>query len=148
MTAEPKIKYKCGCTGKLVPGPNGLRYPSRCPEHDEPVILKRKNKNNAVTCKCISGKHIHRSQLEAKHCNILFSDLQDGRIKDYEYEKGFDLYCEGEKIARHYPDFLVTALDGTEYIVESKGQESEAWKMKSKLFQVNYPDIKYLVWKK
>jgi len=66
-------------------------------------------------------------------------------IKDFEYEKRFDLVVRGKHIAYHKPDFYVTEKDGRKTVHETKGYETHYWHVIKKLFEACYPKIEYIV---
>jgi len=112
-------------------------------------MIKRFNRHKygAVRSKCLSG-HNHRSKLEAKCCNRLLADLQDGKIKSYETEVRFSLSSCDDHICNYYADFLVTHLDGSLEIVEAKGMCTQVFVLKWKLMQSQYPKLKFTIVKK
>ncbi len=89
---------------------------------------------------------MHDSQFEARHCNHLNVLVRAGEIKSFLTQVGFDLHgVNGKKVARHYPDFLLTHNDDTQEIHEckSKGTCTQVWKLKKALFELEYIDIPY-----
>ena len=79
--------------------------------------------------------------------------LKAGKILEVYPQVSFDLYGKnGGKICTHRVDFLVTDLDGFQYVDEFKGYQTDTWRLKLKLFKDNYPEIQYNVitsnWKK
>ena len=107
-------------------------------------IRFRKNKYNAKRSKCNLGHH-HPSIIEGQYCNQLQMLKKDGAIKDFEYEKKFELRVNDVLIATHYPDFYVTNQNDEKEIHEVKGMEAQLWNIKRRLFEVLYPDIPYIV---
>ena len=92
---------------------------------------------------------LYDSMLEASVARDLDILLKSRRIKAVEPQVSFDLYGKnGTKIFRHVVDFIVTRNDGIKKAVEAKGEETDIWKAKMKLFKDNYPDIEYLVVKR
>jgi hypothetical protein len=107
----------------------------------------KKNKYHAKKCRC-NQNHIHDSKFEAGYCNDLQLRLLAADIKDFETQKRFDLHTpDGKKVCAHYPDFLITKFDDTQYVDEckSKGTVTPLWKLKKALFQYEYPHIPYYV---
>jgi hypothetical protein len=102
------------------------------------------NKYKNKSCKCLSG-HIHDSRGEARYCDTLKLALSAKQIKDYAIQKTYPLIVNGSTITRHRVDFVVTTLEDKLEVHECKGFATEAWKIKMKLFEACYPDIKYLV---
>lgn len=102
--------------------------------------VKYKNKS----CRCLSG-HVHDSRGEAGHCNYLLAQKQGKEIRDYEIQKKFDLSVNGVHICNHYVDFLVVENSGAVHVEEFKGFATDLWRIKRKLFEANYPNIRYEV---
>lgn len=111
-----------------------------------PAILRRQQ-GARKTCIC-SLRHSHRSQLEAKHCEIITGMKRQGTIIDIEYQVNLPLIVNGVKICSHIPDFIVTYPDGHKEIIESKGFVNETYPIKHKLTMALYPQYKYNVWSK
>lgn len=75
--------------------------------------------------------------------------IKGGQVKTVERQKRFILYGQGgTKICTHVVDFFVTMPNGNKEVWEFKGAETRDFKIKHKLFLDNYPEIKYLVYKK
>lgn len=69
-----------------------------------------------------------------------------GVITKCEPQRTFVLYGKGgHKICSHRVDFLLTFSDGHQEVQEFKGWATKDWDIKRKLFEDNYPDIKYVV---
>ena len=96
------------------------------------------------SCKCSQG-HIHHSRGEAGYCDVLAILKRGRKIKGYEIQKKFELTAHGKHITNHYPDFLVTELDGSIRVDEYKGFATEIWRIKMKMFKAQYPEIPYNV---
>ena len=61
--------------------------------------------------------------------------LKYRRIKAVEPQVGFDLFGKnGTKIFLHIVDFIVTCNDGVKKAVEARGEETDIWKAKMKLW--------------
>lgn len=74
--------------------------------------------------------------------------MKAGLIHSWEYEKLYELWAEGRLIGTHKPDFTVYLPGGRVEVHEVKGGRAtmtEAWAIRKKLFQANYPNIKYKV---
>lgn len=114
----------------------------------------------------------YRSDAEVKHGLWLLAELRAGRVKDFEFEKAWELFsCRvghseiviSEKgmsssgiepfrpvktIGHHKPDFTVWLPDGRTEVHEIKaGQatQTEAWQLRKKIFEANYPWCRYRV---
>lgn len=92
---------------------------------------------------------VYDSMLEASVARDLDILLKCRRIKRVDPQVGFDLFGKGgTKIFRHIVDFIVTCNDDTLKAVEAKGEETDIWKAKMKLFKDNHPEIEYIVVKR
>ena len=110
--------------------------------------------------------YTYRSKAERDHALWLEAERRSGRVKAWEYEKSYDLTAgdpfpgdsikAGERvgdggiklIGRHKPDFTITLPDGRIEVHEVKGGQAtktEAWGLRKKLFEANYPHIRYRV---
>lgn len=124
---------------------------------------KRGHKYGAVAVYCKLG-HRHPSKAEAMHCWTLQCQINQGTIRDLQYEKPYDLIVYGKKVGCYIPDFtfirptcrmtplsaqsFVAEMDWENYVTcvdEVKGFKTRDWINKSKLFVVLYPKIQYRV---
>ncbi len=121
---------------------------------------QKPHKFGAVRTRCKWG-HSHPSKVEAWHCWALHAEMDSHLIKDLEYEKSYDLKCNGVVICVHKPDFtykrrvIVSEPTGPHssvqtsiwvvHVDEVKGFKTPDWVVKSKLFQAQFPDIVYRV---
>lgn len=64
-----------------------------------------------------------------------------GEIRKLERQKVFTLHAGIKYIA----DFLITHLDGSLEAVDSKGMETAIFKLKKKLFLVDFPAVKLTI---
>lgn len=123
------------------------------------------NKFRNVVSKGVRGI-MFRSKAERDHALWLEAERRAGRIKKWEYEKSYELTASDpypgdslspaqnvgsptiKLIGRHKPDFTVTLPDGRTEVHEVKGgnaTKTEAWGLRKKLFEANYPHIRYRV---
>jgi len=107
-------------------------------------IRFKKNKFNAVRSKCKSG-HYHPSKLEAGYCDHLLHLKKNKQIKDYEIQKKFAFAVNSIHICNHYVDFLVHTNSGSIEVHETKGRETDLWRIKHRLFKAIYEDIPYYI---
>lgn len=78
--------------------------------------------------------------------------LKAGSIKKLELQVKFPLLAfrlietslQGLAIpvAKYIADFVVTELDGTRRIYDSKGVQTPTYRLKRKIFEANYPDLR------
>jgi hypothetical protein len=86
------------------------------------------------------------SKLEAKLAADIELLIISGMAKGVERQKAFTLHgLNRGSICTHYVDFLIEFKDGHYEVWEAKGYPTPEWKLKKKLFEDNYPDIKYVV---
>ncbi len=72
---------------------------------------------------------------------------KSGQITKLAIQQEFALYAWSLKngavpVGKYIADFVVTELDGTKRIYESKGVRTPEYKLKFKLFHANYPDLR------
>jgi hypothetical protein len=77
------------------------------------------------------------SRMEGEYLSELQQLKREGAIMDIECHPSFDLQSGITYIA----DFKITFSDGKKVIVDVKGFETAAFRMKSKMFKSNYPDL-------
>jgi len=127
-------------TDKEVPEKMGVN------QFNELAGKKKKNKYNNT------GKGT--SKLEKKHEAEYRLLLKAEQIKSYESQKRFMLQegfrRDGKAIRAitYIADHYIIHLDGSEEVCDSKGMETEVFRIKRKLFLKRYPDIKFRVRKK
>ena len=99
-------------------------------------------------CTCDQG-HNHQSRVEAGRCNSLATMKRGGAIKDFKSQVKYDLKCNGEHVTNHIIDFEVYPTKGPKWVEDVKGGLLSAeWRIKKRLFELNYPKIEYKVVKR
>ena len=90
------------------------------------------------------GKSL-RSKLEFNHALWLLSEWQAKRVKNWEYEKSYDLEVDGKMVCRIEPDFTVLLPDLRQEVheIKSPATKTREWAIKAKLFGILYPHIRY-----
>lgn len=106
--------------------------------------MYRKSKYRSVRCRCNDG-HMHDSKGEAGYCNDLQLQVKASVIEKFESQKTYPLHSNGKKICSHRVDFLIHHFDGKKEVHEYKGFPTEIWKLKKALFEIEYPEIPYIV---
>lgn len=105
----------------------------------------RQNKYGNHKVHCLS-KHLHDSKLEANYCNRLLAMKQSGDIHDYKIQYKFSMYVNCIHICDHIVDFYICFKINDPFEVhDTKGMKTDVWRIKYKLFQACYPDVKYIV---
>lgn len=86
-----------------------------------------------------------RSKLEFNHALWLLAEWQAKRVKQWEYEKQYDLIVDGKTVCAIVPDFTVALPDGRTEVheIKSPATKTDVWRIKSKLFCILYPHIRY-----
>ncbi len=91
------------------------------------------------------------SKKEAEYYCQLKLLKQAGKIKDYKLQPRYELQPAFEKNGKKYraityiADFAIINNDGTTEVVDIKGVETQVFKIKKKLFEYMYPDLKLKV---
>ena len=111
------------------------------------LIKKRRNKYGAKRANCPAG-HTHDSKFEAMYCSRLLDMKNKGEINDYRIQETFELVVHNQLICKHIVDFVVVCSNGEAEVHETKGVETDAWKIKRNLFKALYPTIKYITIKR
>lgn len=83
----------------------------------------------------IEARYYQQLKWLQKHKEILFFRLQPKYLLQEAFKKNGRTYRKIEYIA----DFEIHHLDGTIEVVDVKGMETEAFKIKKKLFEKRYP---------
>lgn len=82
---------------------------------------------------------------EAGYCDELRFLQKVGDIARYEIQHRVEVVVKGKKICNHYVDFLVFYPDGRAEFHETKGYDTDVWKLKKKLTEALFPDIPYII---
>ncbi len=87
------------------------------------------------------------SRLESRFYEHLKELKAKGEIKEFELQKRFVLLEAFEKNSEKFrkieyvADFVVYHHDGLMEVLDTKGVETDVFKIKRKLFEKNYPDL-------
>ena len=95
--------------------------------------------------KTMYRKCLYDSKREAEYAMELDSDLYDGKIQGWTRQQKLSLDVHGKHICNAIVDFKVIHDDHSIEYVEVKGFATDVWKLKRKLIEALYPDIKYTV---
>lgn len=91
------------------------------------------------------GGQNYQSGFEAGYAMELDLRLKAGEITKWERQVKIPLDVNGYHITNYFIDFIVYYPDGMVEYVETKGYETDVWKMKWKLFEALYsekPDVR------
>ena len=95
-----------------------------------------RNKYNAI--KTVVDGVTFDSKAEARRYNELKLLKQAGEIRWFNLQPSF-LLTGG---VRYRPDFIVCGQDGRIWVEDVKGMETQAFKIKQKMWNALYPDLK------
>jgi hypothetical protein len=90
---------------------------------------------------------IFASTMEADYYEYLKAEKEAGRVIKFELQPKFPLQDSFKKYGRtikgitYISDFKVSYSDGSELIIDVKGQETDDFKLKRKMFDYKYPDL-------
>lgn len=103
-------------------------------------MRRRGNKFGANRCTCNRGDN-HDSGAEARYCNHLDALVRAKEILSFDVHPLIDLIAG----VRWRADFKVYPSKDRVEVHEVKGVETEAYRIKAKLFRHCYPDIPLVV---
>jgi hypothetical protein len=81
------------------------------------------------------------SGFEANYAWELDQRIKNKEIKGYDKQVNLDLIVNGFIVCQYRIDFIAYHLDGTIEYIETKGYQTDVWKLKWKLFEALYTDI-------
>ena len=123
-------------------------YKEYLKKEDSKSTKKTKYRNKKKTVDDI----VFHSTKEADYYCYLKIQLQQKKIIKFELQPHFELQAkykrkDGKKIREieYISDFMIWHLDGSIEVVDTKGYETKDFKIKRKLFEAKYPDIKFTV---
>jgi hypothetical protein len=112
-------------------------------QHQEFLKKEKKRKyNNEII---FYNSNRYDSVGEADYARGLDFAIKGNAIKSWRRQIPFTLIVNGRTICKHIIDFEITHNDDSLELIEYKGFETEEWKIKRKLFNALYPDLKYRV---
>lgn len=93
------------------------------------------------------------STLEARAYVVLKAWEAAGAISGLELQSRYEIHSAyvvaGRKVRKieYVPDFRFIK-DGVQYVVDAKGCETEVFKIKRKLFEARFPELRFECWNK
>lgn len=116
-----------------------------------PTAAESKVKSKYGALKAEVNGRVFDSIMEAKFYVYLLHLRHDGEIQSFDCQVKYELQPKYRskhtgKIVRpiHYlADFVITKNDGSVTAVDVKGQETDVFKLKQKMFEYKYPDIEF-----
>lgn len=98
-----------------------------------------------------NGSRYH-SKFEAKVAQDLDFMKKSGEVEEWERQVRIDLRVDGEHVCNYYIDFIVYHKSGVKEYIEVKGFETDVWRIKWRLFELQIkreePDAILTVMKK
>ena len=116
-----------------------------------PTAAESKIKSKYGALKAEVNGRVFDSIMEAKFYVYLLHLKHDGEIQDFDCQVKYELQPKYRskhtgKIVRpiyYIPDFVITKNNGSIAAIDVKGQETDVFKLKEKLFEYKYPDIDF-----
>lgn len=116
-----------------------------------PTASESKIKSKYGALKAEVNGRVFDSIMEAKFYVYLLHLKHDGQIKGFDCQVKYELQPKYRskhtgKIVRpiyYIPDFVITKNDDSIVAVDVKGQETDVFKLKQKLFEYKYPEIEF-----
>ena len=140
-----KITVEQGVLEKLIQKSKGVVSPAAKVSAPipaaKPTKAPKRGKFGNIKVADPEGGKAYDSRLEAKHGAEYQGMLERGEIRKLERQKVFTLHAGIKYIA----DFLITHLDGSLEAIDSKGVETDVFKLKKKLFLVDFPGVKLTI---
>lgn len=84
--------------------------------------------------------HPYQSKLEANYAAELDLRVRAGELKSWERQVRIELVVNGKKICDYTIDFIEHYPNGKKIYIETKGFETNVWRLKWKLFRALFPD--------
>lgn len=100
----------------------------------------RRSKYGAIRTE-YNGKKYH-SKREAAYAQELDLRVRAGELTSWDSQYRIPLRVNGELVCHYVVDFVEHEAQGTDTYTEIKGMETQTFKLKWKLFEVLYPDLK------
>lgn len=88
-----------------------------------------------------AGQSYHSAR-EARYAAELDLRLRGKDIKGWERQISLPMKVGKKLICRYIIDFVIEHKDGSKEYVEVKGFETDTWKLKWKLFEALYPNVR------
>lgn len=117
----------------------------------EVPTVDNKSKNKLGAIKVMVDDIVFDSMLESRYYLYLLQQVAEGNIKSFHLQPSYELIPRFQKVIdgkkktfrkmEYVADFLVTHLDDTQSIVDTKGMLTEVFKIKRKLFEFKYPEL-------
>lgn len=103
--------------------------------------IERAHKYRAQRTDCVSG-HSHPSKAEAKRCDQLAMLVRCKLISELQQQPKFPCVIGGVKVCTYVADFSYRDERGDTIIEDVKGQPTPVYRLKKKLVEALYPNVK------
>ena len=103
-------------------------------------MRRRRSKYGAIRVEY--DGHKFDSKLEAARYKQLKLMEKAGQLTNLELQPKFPCEVNGKKICTYISDFRYTLKNGKEVVEDVKGVETAVFKLKKKLVEALYPDVK------
>ena len=97
------------------------------------------NKYGAIKVK-LDG-YVFDSKLEAARYKFLKELERAGAVSDIEVHPPYPCFIEGKKICLYNADFKYKNANGEEVVEDTKGVQTDVFKLKKKLVEALYPGL-------
>jgi hypothetical protein len=85
---------------------------------------------------------VYHSKREARHAAELDLRIKVGEVESWTPQVRIPLFGKsGKKVATYVADFEVRLKDGSIVYEETKGMETEAWRIKARWLKADYPGM-------
>jgi len=128
-------RWICAC--KRVNDPQD----EKCAFCGEPKASKGTNGPKYKSSKQEYNGRWYHSKLEANYAAQLDFMKKAGEIKEWRPQVKLSFKVNGVLICNHYVDFRIITKDGTVQYHETKGYETDSYRMKKKLLLALLPEI-------
>jgi len=99
------------------------------------TYLQKYRWNKYGAKKCTYGNYTYDSRFEADFAQELDLRKSASDILDWERQFRVSIDINGYHICNYYVDFKIYEKDGSFTLVETKGMETETWRLKRKLLE-------------
>lgn len=131
---------------KLVATPGAVAaFNALTGEEAKALVRKGRIRNVAAKDQRTYAGRVYHSKAEAEYAAKLDLLIKAGTVTSWTPQVPIRLLVNGQYITKLIVDFQVNYRDGSTELIEIKGMESEAWKVRRKLFRALYPGLTYRV---
>ena len=104
------------------------------------------HKFRAIRTECAEG-HQHPSKIEAGKCDDLHDQQRRGEIINLIREPEYPIRINGSLVCKYVADFgYQMAESGLPVVLDVKGVQTEAFRLKKKLVEACYPGTVVTIW--